>query len=189
MCGRYTLSNKKEVKKKFNKKINTNFNITPFTKVLIINEELKPCFIQWCYNPLWAKNSMNLINARSETLRQKPSFKNVLPCIFITDGWYEWQQKQNIKIPYYFQKNSDLIYFAGIYNKTSGCAIITKKAHQKISFIHHRQPVLLEEKDFSKWIEGQDIYDSTSTGCINFYPVSKDVNNPKNNSLKNIKQV
>lgn len=188
MCGRYVLSSKKKIKKKFDKEINPNFNIAPQTEVLVLIAK-EPIFMNWHFNPPWAKKPMNLINARSETLKEKPSFRDTLRCIFIADGWYEWQRKKNMKIPYYHHRENELIYFAGIYNITSGCAIVTKEAHQKISFIHHRQPVLLEERDFSKWLDGQDVYENNVIKDIIFYQVSSRVNNPKNNSSKNIKQV
>ena len=189
MCGRYTLSNKVKVKEKFNKEISPNFNISPQTDVLIINEEEKIFSMCWSFNPYWAKKPMNLINARSETLREKPSFKESLRCIFIADGWYEWQRQKNIKIPYYHYIKNELIYFAGIYNKTSGCLIVTKEAHKNISSIHYRQPVLLREQDFSKWLNGQDIFESIVTKDISYYPVSTKVNNPKNNNSDNLKTI
>ena len=186
MCGRYTLTSKTKVKEKFDKEINPNFNIAPQTEVLVINEK-EPSFMNWCYNPAWAKKPMNLINARSETLREKPSFKNALRCIFVANGWYEWRRNKNIKIPYYHHNTKDeLIYFAGIYNKSCGCAIVTREAHQNISFIHHRQPVLLEEHDFSKWMDGDGVFASISTNEIMCYQVSLKVNNPKNNDLDNL---
>ena len=185
MCGRYTLINKKKIKEKFNKEINPNFNIAPQAEVLVINKK-GTSFMKWCYSPTWANKPMNLINARSETLGEKPSFKNAMRCIFIADGWYEWKRDKNIKTPYYHHIKDELIYFAGIYNKTSGCAIVTKEAHKNISFIHQRQPVLLEEKDFLKWLDGQAIYGSILTKNIKYYPVSTKLNNPKNNNSDNL---
>lgn len=186
MCGRYTLTNKTKVKEKFNIKSNPNYNISPQTDVLVINEKEMLCFINWSYNPRWAKKPMNLINARSETLRDKPSFKDALRCIFVADGWFEWQRNKNMKIPYYHHKKDDLIYFAGIYNKTSGCAIVTREAHQNIVFVHHRQPVLLEQQDFFQWLNGEDVFASISTRHIKCYPISNKVNNPKNNNPDNL---
>ena len=186
MCGRYTLSNRAKVKEKFKREINQNFNITPMTDVLVINQEQKVCNMKWCYNPLWAKNQMNLINARSETLSEKPSFKQSKRCIFIADGWYEWQRGKNTKIPYYHFIKNELIYFAGIYNTTSGCAIVTKESHKNFYFIHHRQPVLLEKQYFSSWLGGQNIFQSTISNLIKFYQVYKKINNPKNNTFDNL---
>ncbi|MBI29086.1 MAG: DUF159 family protein [Pelagibacteraceae bacterium] len=186
MCGRYTLSNKGKVKEKFNKEIIPNFNIAPRNDVLLINKEEKVCVMNWNYNPSWAKKPMNLINARSETLIEKPSFKESSRCILIADGWYEWQRERNIKKPYYHFRKNELVYFAGIYNKSSGCAIVTKESHKKFSFIHNRQPVLLEEKDFSKWLNGQDIFESTISEEIDFYQVNNKINNPKNNNPDNL---
>ena len=181
MCGRYTLINKTYIKKKFNINIFPNYNIAPKTQVLVLNREIKPIFINWSYSPLWAKHPMNLINARSETINIKPSFKNCSRCIIIANGWYEWQRKDKKKIPYYFYSKNNLIFFAGICNKTSGCAIVTKEANKKISFVHNRQPVLLEENDFNAWLNGEDCFLSISSKEIEYYQVSSRVNNTINN--------
>ena len=86
MCGRYTLTNKKEVKRKFKIDIVQNFNICPSSKVLVYTN--KPEWMEWNYSPSWAKKPMNLINARYETIDEKPSFKDMNRCVFIMDGWY-----------------------------------------------------------------------------------------------------
>ena len=105
MCGRYTLTNKKEVKKKFEIDIEQNFNICPSSKVLVYTD--KPEWMEWNYSPSWAKKPMNLINARYETIDEKPSFKNMNRCVFIMDGWYEWKRyfdwnkRENVKNPYF----------------------------------------------------------------------------------------
>ena len=92
MCGRYTLTNKKEIKRKYNINIEPNFNICPTSKVLTYTN--KPEWMEWNYSPPWAKNPMNLINARYETINEKPSFKNMKRCVFIMDGWYEWKRER-----------------------------------------------------------------------------------------------
>ena len=79
MCGRYTLTNKKEVKKKFEIDIEQNFNICPSSKVLVYTN--KPEWMEWNYSPSWAKKPMNLINARYETIDEKPSFKDMNRCV------------------------------------------------------------------------------------------------------------
>lgn len=185
MCGRFTLKEKKKVKKKHGLDVTPSFNITPSTDVLVFDQKAQPSFLQWGYSPAWSQEPMNLINARSETLHEKPSFKNALRCIFVTDGWYEWQ-RTSTKSPYYHHLNGELIYFGGIYNASSGCAIVTKQAHKNIAFVHHRQPVLLREDDFSNWLTGEDVFKSVITDEIECYPVSTKVNNPKNNSPDNL---
>ena len=63
----------------------------------------------------------------------------------------------------------------------SGCAVVTERSHSNISHVHHRQPVLLEESQFDEWFKGKSIYSSNKLSQISCYPVSKDVNSPKNN--------
>ena len=186
MCGRFTLKENKKVKKNFNIDIKPSYNISPFTNVLVLDEKANPSLMRWLFNPSWSKTPMNLINARSETLQEKPSFKNVKRCVFIADGWYEWQTIQKSKKPFYHHFNNELIYFGGIYNLTSGCAIVTKQAHDNLKHIHHRQPVLLEEKELPQWIKGDNLLTSNITNKIKFYSVDTKVNNPNNNHHSNI---
>ena len=85
--------------------IEQNFNICPSAKVLVYTN--KPEWMEWNYSPSWAKKPMNLINARYETIDEKPSFKDMKRCVFIMDGWYEWKRwfdwkrRENNKDPYY----------------------------------------------------------------------------------------
>ena len=90
MCGRFTLTNKKAVKEKIGATIQASYNITPSKKILIL--EPTPKMVIWGFSPVWAKKPMNLINARIETLNQKPAFKETKPCLVVTDGLYEWKK-------------------------------------------------------------------------------------------------
>ena len=87
MCGRFTLTNKDKVKKRFAIDLDESFNICPSTEILVLTNKL--INIKWGYSPHWAKSPMNLINARYETIHEKPSFKDAKRCVFIMDGWYE----------------------------------------------------------------------------------------------------
>jgi putative SOS response-associated peptidase YedK len=129
---------------------------------------------------------MNLINCRSETLHIKPSFKNAQRCIIPFSGWYEWKRNDENKQPYYHYTNAK--YFAGIFNE-NGCCILTREATDKINFIHHRQPVLLNEFDIGEFFMGQDIFDAEINSDVKFYMVSKEVNNPANNYAQITKEV
>ena len=184
MCGRYTLTNKKEVKKKFEIDIEQNFNICPSSKVLVYTN--KPEWMEWNYSPSWAKKPMNLINARSETISIKPSFKMAKRCLIVADGWYEWLRTDNKKQPYFFHMNDSLFNFAGIYteyNGEKGCAIITKDAIQKLSTVHHRMPIIIADDEADSWLSGEDVFNSKSSENIEFYPVSTMVNSPRNNDI------
>ncbi len=186
MCGRYVISSTKKIKETYNVSLNENFNVTPKNEVLVLDKDLIPTIIKWKYSPSWAKKPFDLINARSETIEDKPSFKNSLRCIFVADGYYEWKKESKKTTPYYHYFEKSLIYFAGIYNNTSGCCIVTKPSDDSISHIHHRQPVILKENDFIKWINFTYNYDSEYDKNLKSHAVSIEVNSPLNNSKKNI---
>ena len=188
MCGRYALYSEGKVKKKFNIQIKPNFNISPNSQVLVLNNVLQPELMKWGFAPSWSKNKVKIINARSETLQEKFDFKNSLRCIFIADGYYEWKKDKDYKRPFYHFQKLHFLFFAGIYHINRGCCIVTKKSHFHISHIHHRQPLLLEESDIKNWINY-----SYSTKKNNFditvYEVSNEVNNPINNNKSTIKPI
>ena len=87
MCGRYTLRDIRTIQNEYGLNIRESFNTAPGQNVLTLTDQ--PEFMRWSYNPTWAKKSMNLINARSETLTEKPSFKMAKRCLILADGWYE----------------------------------------------------------------------------------------------------
>ena len=141
MCGRYVLSDTEAVKKKFKIEVKASHNIAPSQNVLVLKPN--PEMMTWSYSPKW-KEDMNLINCRHETLLEKPSFKGSMRCIFIANGWIEWLRSENEKKPFFHYIGSELIYFAGIYNLMSGCAVVTCQSTEHIAQVHHRQPLLLE---------------------------------------------
>ena len=188
MCGRYTLRNSKAVKDKHLLNIDVSYNIAPSHSVLTLTTEAS--LMRWSYNPTWAKTPMNLINARSETLSIKPSFKMAKRCLIVADGWFEWLRTDNKKQPYFFHMNDALFNFAGIYteyNGEKGCAIITKDAIQKLSTVHHRMPIIIADDEADSWLSGEDVFDSKSSEDIEFYPVSTMVNSPRNNNIDCVK--
>ena len=184
MCGRYTLRNSKAVKEKHLLNIDVSYNIAPSYQVLTYTTE--PTFMKWSYSPTWAKTPMNLINARSETLSVKPSFKMAERCLIVADGWYEWSRTNNKKQPYFFHMNDSVFNFAGIYteyNGEKGCAIITREAIQSLASIHHRMPIIIADDEADSWLYGEDVFDSKLSEYIEFYPVSTLVNSPRNNHI------
>ncbi len=188
MCGRFTLKEAKKVKDQFNVDISPSFNITPGTKILTIDNQNKTRFLNWGYRPIWAKDNFNLINARSETILEKPSFKNARKCLIVADGYYEWK-KEIKKIPYYFHMNNSLFFFGGLFNDTSGCCIVTKEAEKSLADIHIRQPVIIEESNKNKWLNEEYNFEYLFESDITFHKVSNRVNSPKNNSPENILEV
>ena len=155
MCGRYTLtaSNRPELSG-FATTLVDRFNIAPQSEVLVRDESLELTLMRWDLSPPWAKSPMHLFNARAETLAEKPSFRGTKRCIFIADGWYEWQKVGAQKQPWYHHQDGELLHFAGVYHPQSGCAIVTQAAHPAIEHIHHRQPLLLEATSLEAWLDG-----------------------------------
>ena len=108
MCGRFSL-----VGDPFELGFKDNFNITPATSIPVKTINCDGQLMKWSYSPSW-KPDMNLINCRSETITEKPSFKGAKRCIIPFSGWYEWQKQKDAKVPYYHYSNAK--YFAGIFN-------------------------------------------------------------------------
>ena len=192
MCGRYTLRDIQTIQNEYGINIRESFNTAPGQDVLTLTDQ--PEFMRWSYNPTWAKKPMNLINARYETINEKPSFKNARRCAFIMDGWYEWKRyfnwnkREHVKDPYYHHLDSKLFYVAGLYND-SGCVCVTKNSVKPIFDIHHRQPLLLEESQLKQWMNGDHIITDAVSSKVKIHKVSTYVNSPQNNDLNCIQAI
>ena len=169
MCGRYTLtaSNKPDLAH-LNLDIPDRYNIAPQADVLVKTDRSGIYRHVLVFSPAWAKTPMNLFNARAETLTEKPSFKDAQRCIFIADGWYEWQRSTSPSRPWYHHVNGDLLRFAGVYEPTSGCAIVTIGAQAAIAHIHHRQPLLLSAEACNQWLNGAPAGDCMTDITVDF---------------------
>jgi putative SOS response-associated peptidase YedK len=126
-------------------------------------------FLRWGFVPHWAKGEPDklLINARGETIGEKPSFRDAARkrrCLVPADGFYEWQRRgKTTPQPYFVRPKGDVgpIAFAGIWDAwqmPSGetmetVAIITTQANETLQPIHHRMPVVIEQKEFSRWLD------------------------------------
>jgi len=227
MCGRFTLAKKKidiinEYQQKFNWKIidlstknyAPNYNITPSQEVSVIYcDDLKVYFDyhQWGLIPRWAKDKKigsKLINARVETVAEKPSFKDAFlfnRCLIIADGYFEWGTAGKEKIPYYFFLDEGKSFaFAGlraVWQDTGetifSCSIITTEAKGKFKEIHPRMPVILKPEYEKDWINLElkdndklfEILMDNYNAKLNCCQVSKEINNPRNNGPELIKPV
>ena len=185
MCFNISVnSSKKKIEDAFNAQFDLGYEFIPndsfngFTnpKIPVITNE-NPNKIQMCdwgLIPYWiidevkASNIKNkTLNARSETLEKKPSFKNLIGkkhCLVIVDGFYEWRHegKNKIKHHIYFN-NKELFAFAGLWdrwvNKMTGeiissFSIITQKASGIMEHIHNsklRQPIIIDKRNRDKW--------------------------------------
>ena len=199
MCGRYYLDLDILESENFDSKnsvsYETNFNITPQTKVpIFIENELT--MATWGFFPDWIKNQKNskpLFNTRWETVQEKRTFKAAFKkhrCLVPISGWYEWKNVNDEKQPYFFYKQNELLKAAGLYwLRSSGdieFSIITKEAEDNLLTIHNRTPLILNNDSQKLWtshIDLNNLYSDISNQknpSINFHRVSKSVNNPKN---------
>tara|TARA_Y100000590_G_C15725975_1_gene1015265 strand:+ start:1143 stop:1805 length:663 start_codon:yes stop_codon:yes gene_type:complete len=217
MCGRFININKvRRIKKIFDIKNNLlesndliSYNIAPNhnTNIVIYNNYFQIKLSNWGINFFDKKNNVNrsIINSRLETINQKKNFQNSYfnkKCIIPSNGYYEWQNKNGIKIPYLFQISElETFFFPGIWKfsivnecKIMTFSIITKKSNNNISSIHERMPVIMDINEAKNYIlndnEVLDInFISNLEDLIDFYPVSKFVNSPINNTKECIKAI
>ncbi|HBH11573.1 MAG: hypothetical protein XD91_0971 [Clostridiales bacterium 38_11] len=212
MCGRYLLSydlksliellkNRWDVKSPSIDNYEPDYNIAPGQTVLAVYQNQDSNYFlsefQWGYLPSWSKDlSKKTINIRSESIDQKPYFKESFlkrKCLVLASGFYEWQRGKT-KTPYYIGiKGNDLFSFAGIWDfhpqhpNVKTCAILTTNANSVVSPIHDRMPVILEYDTEKDWLTlGRTDYSTLfrpfSDDRIQIYEVSKFVNNWRNNS-------
>ena len=136
------------------------------------------------------------INARLETIDEKVSFKKLIKnhrCVAVADGFYEWKREENEKTPHYFvRKDTNVIYFAGIFEQDQFC-LITEEAKENIKEIHHRQPVILNQADVNRYLnlelQGSAFLNERKAPDLVFHEVSKDVNKPTNNTASLIQKI
>jgi putative SOS response-associated peptidase YedK len=101
------------------------------------------------------------------------------------DGYYEWKREDKTKTPYYFTKDNDeLMFFAAIYQNNQFC-LITREATEKISAIHHREPLIINQSQIKNYLnikkDAMEILNSIKPPELKFHEISKDINNPVNN--------
>lgn len=213
MCGRFTqtyspafIAKAFRVDKELINIIGS-YNIAPTQLVTAIINQGSACFSQlrWGLIPSWAKDlslGNKMINARSEILNQKPSFRVALKkrrCLIVADGFYEWKKEGNLKEPFYIRlKSKQPFGFAGLYDswksvegkEIHSCAIITIEANPLIKSIHHRMPVIIPKDKEDDWLnpniqepeKALAILKPYASDQLEYFQVSKFVNSPKNNS-------
>jgi putative SOS response-associated peptidase YedK len=219
MCGRFVGFRKVEELIEYfpidvsNVEVIANFNVAPSQEVLAITRHDKQNHLEklhWGLVPFWAKDTTignKMINARSETVATKPSFRNAFKkrrCLIIADGFYEWKGKKGQKQPIFLTlPNGNPFAFAGLWEvwdnngKESpyrSCAILTRRASESVMPIHHRMPVILKPDAYDSWLSTdnhdveslQEIIQEQIYTELTSIPVSKQVNSVKNNRLENI---
>ena len=163
MCGRFSLSsNLEELQNEFSNEISGNFpakyNISPGQTSVVISLKKNNFYlnkIHWGFKV--PKLEKLVINARSETIIEKPLFKNLLlqnRCLIPANSWFEWD---NEKKPYLIKhKKNDIIAFAGLQrleeNKERSFVIITAEAGRNLKTIHKRTPLVINKENFLFWL-------------------------------------
>ncbi len=178
MCGRYTLrTSAAEVARMFDLQLSllpamvARYNIAPTQDAPAIRAAAgggrELTMLRWGLIPSWADDpaiGSKMINARAETVAEKPSYKKALAqrrCLIIADGYYEWQAVGKRKQPYLFER-PDLksFAFAGLWEHwrrgelvLDTCTIITTAAAERLKAWHERMPVILNERDYEAWLD------------------------------------
>ena len=214
MCGRFTRkSTIKKIAETFQVEeiacdLAPSYNIAPrqYLASILKDSKVRLVALRWGLIPGWAKEATigdRMINARAETIIEKPSFKSAFfkrRCLIVAEGFYEWKKEGPQKIPMYIHlEGHPLFAFAGIWEswrtpeKTTleTCTIITTEANEFLRSIHHRMPVILPKDQQEEWLNPKAERDSLLALLKPFpvsemraYPVSTWVNAPKNNSPK-----
>ena len=217
MCGRYTLSkNRQDIADELDliveQDIPARFNIAPTQLVPVVtntsNRHIE--FFKWGLVPSWADDptiGSRMINARAETVAEKPSFRKALlkrRCLVLADGFYEWKKNaDDTKTPMYIRlKDHRVFAFAGLWETWTKqgkplhtFTIITTTPNSLMKSIHDRMPVILRQEDHEKWLTTQEtpvdkltsLLKSYAADDMEAYAVSRLVNSPQHDSPDCIK--
>ena len=227
MCGRYTLSPKPSELLTLFSLVDTpellpRFNIAPTQTVPVVRQRTQQepsvgtssqspnqlVLMRWGLVPRWApsKGTKPLINARAETIHEKPSFKEAYQqrrCLIPASGFFEWQKNGRQKQPFYIGVEKWKPFaMAGIWEIwqqddgqfITSCAIITTDANTLVQDLHNRMPVIIAPKDFQVWLEGnptsgppKELLAPFPNEQMQAVPVSNYVNSIKNEGPRCIK--
>ena len=214
MCGRYTLAPTPATLTdtfpgfELPDQLTPRYNITPTQNVAVVanNNPGKIDLFRWGLIPSWAKDPTignRMINARSETLSQKPSFRTAYRrwrCLILADGYYEWRKEPGggAKTPFYIRMASEKPFaFAGLWEQWQpsrdadavlSCTILTCPPNEMLEQIHHRMPVILDYDAYDLWLEPNNQPPAEMNHLLKPYPadamtayaVSRLVNKPQN---------
>ena len=219
MCGRFTRYSSLEIlKKSFQLQevagdVSPSYNIAPLQPVAAVmrHDVNRLERFRWGLVPSWAKDrtlAARLINARAETLSDKPSFRSLFKqrrCLIAANGFYEWTADGGQKQPWYFSLSSGGPFaFAGLWDTWKGeedpyhsCTIITTAADESVLPIHDRMPVILAPEVYVDWLDPQNqdntrlnaILREGRAGGLKRFPVSKRVNSICHNDFACIEPV
>jgi putative SOS response-associated peptidase YedK len=195
MCGRFVLMTpSKSLAAHFcvseEPSLEPHYNIAPSQRIAAVRfDPGKPgrevVLLKWGLVPSWAKDltiGSRLINARSETVADKPVFRSAFRrrrCLIPADGFYEWKKLEGGKRPYFLSMaNARVFAFAGLWEHRSdpngesieSCCILTTDANELVTPIHDRMPVILPESDYDRWLDPSVNRPELLMGLLRPYP-------------------
>lgn len=208
MCGRYSLTTDAETLAEHFQvlrpiRFQPSYNIAPSQKILNLVElddgSRKAVNLFWGLVPSWSKDSKNsshLINARMETLREKPSFRAAFKhrrCLIPADGFYEWARRNGKQAFHIHREDRQPFAFAGLWEQWQhemetlySCTIVTTAANELMQPIHERMPVIISPDSYHDWLsktaDAEDAYgllNSEAYASMVTTPVGDWVNNPR----------
>lgn len=214
MCGRFTLHLPIEILERIFgsftiRDVRPRYNIAPTQNVVAIRTypdgTRHSDLLKWGLIPSWAKDPSigpGMINARSETVAEKPAFRGALKhrrCIIPANGFFEWQSVGGKKKPLYVRlKDNGPMMFAGLWDQwkspdgsvIESCAIVTTTANDLIKTLHARMPVILAVEDIELWLDLhatdpeqlKPLFKAYASDKMEMYPVSDSVNSPRNDT-------
>jgi putative SOS response-associated peptidase YedK len=211
MCGRYTLSTPVgRLAEEFGfdgsgVELSPSYNVAPGTEVptvLLDGGERRLEMLKWGLVPSWADDpgiGSRMINARSETAPEKPSFRRAFRsrrCLIPADGFYEWKRERGGKQPFFFRMTDGSPFaFAGLWESWEGdgmgpirsCTILTTAPNRVVGEVHNRMPVILPPDAYDAWLgseaEKEELVSLLAPypdDAMEAYPVSRAVNSPRN---------
>ncbi len=217
MCGRFTLTDPNvDLAVQFGlpqiPDMPPRYNIAPTQPVAAVrvaaaDQAREMVMLHWGLIPFWAKDpkiGARLINARSETAAEKPSFRAAFQrrrCLVIADGFYEWQKQNGTKQPFFIHlRDSRPFAFAGLWERWQGpdsdlvesCTLLTTEPNDLLRLVHNRMPVILHPDDYTLWldptVQNRDLLQPLMRPFppqeMEAYAVSRFVNSPNNDTLK-----
>jgi len=225
MCGRFTLHTDPRILAKLfgldeTPYLEPRYNIAPTQPVAIVRlgqrGDREWTHVHWGLIPSWSKDpsiGARMINARSETVAEKPSFRAAFRrrrCLVPADGFYEWQKAGKGKQPFYITlRDGDPFAIAGLWEYWEGadgsalesCTLLTTEPNEKLAEIHNRMPVILHAEDYDEWLgDGTEVRPSEQSALFHLLrayeadamvttPVSPYVNNARNEGPQCIEPV
>ncbi len=213
MCGRYCISSAPEaIRRLFRYRQQPNFparyNVAPTQPVPIVRlaqGEREFALVRWGLIPAWVKDPKDfslLINARGESVNDKPAFRNAMKrrrCLFPADGFYEWKEEDGRRRAFHARPTAGgPTAFAGLWETWIGpngeeletAAIVTTQANKTMGAVHHRAPVIVPHEAFDFWLDCGKVDEKTASeliapapeGLMEVYEISPAVNKVANDS-------